>query len=136
MAFAGNEGMATKMKYRTHMHGHTTGKMTDIFDGLNYRRLCEKVELDGKTLSHKYFEDSHDITLGLSTDGFAPFKWRKHTVWPLVVFLYKLPPELRVLIDSMLSLGIIPGPKKPIDADSFLWPFVQELFHLMYRVRI
>jgi hypothetical protein len=35
----------------------------------------------------------------------------------------------------MLSLGIIPGPKKPIDADSFLWPFVQELFRLMYGVR-
>lgn len=136
VAFAGNEAMAAKMTYRAHTHRHIAGRTTDIFDGSNYRSLCgKKVELNGKTLDHKYFEDSRDIALGLSTDGFAPFKRRKHTAWPLVVFLYNLPPELRVLIDSILSLGIIPGPKKPIDADSFLWPFVRELLRLMHGVR-
>jgi hypothetical protein len=136
VAFAGNESMATKMKYRAHTHKHTVEKTTDIFDGSNYRSLfMKKVELDGKTLGHKYFEDPRDIALGLSTDGFAPFKRRKNTAWPLIVFIYNLPPELRILIDNIFSLGIIPGPKKPIDADSFLWPFVQELFRLMYGVR-
>src|SRR5258707_6004377 len=33
------------------------------------------------------------------------------------------------------SLGVIPGPKKPKDADSFLWPFLQELFRLAYGVK-
>jgi hypothetical protein len=80
--------MATKVKHRAHTHRHTAGRTTDILDGLNYRCLCEKkVELDRKTLNHKYFEDPCDIALGLSTDGFAPFKRRKHTAWPLVVFI-------------------------------------------------
>lgn len=136
VAFVGNQVMATKMKYRAHLHQHAVGKSTDVFDGSNYRLLCAKhVKLDGKTLDHKYFADARDIALGLSTDGFAPFKRRKNTAWPLIVMIYNLPPELRILGENIFSLGIIPGPKKPIDADSFLWPFVQELFRLMYGVR-
>jgi hypothetical protein len=127
--------MATEMLYRD-KHQHTLGRSTDVYHGSNYRSLKGKrVEFGGKTLNHTYFDDPRDIALGLSTDGFAPFKRRKKTAWPLIVFNYNLPPDLRILSDAMLSLGIIPGPKKPLDADSFLWPFVQELFRLMYGVR-
>ena len=49
--------------------------MKDVFDGKNYHRLWkQKVELDGKGYDHKYFADNRDIALGLSTNGFAPFK--------------------------------------------------------------
>jgi len=38
----------------------------------------------------------------------------------LIIFNYNLPPDVRFHINNILALGVIPGPKKPIDADSFL----------------
>jgi hypothetical protein len=127
--------MAEKMSYHAHVHTRTPGKSTDVFDGSNYCHLCNKpVNLEGKVYKHKYFADGRDIALGLSTDGFAPFKRQKNTAWPLIIFNYNLPPEIRFHIDYILALGIIPGPKKPIDSDSFLWPVVQELLRLAIGV--
>lgn len=124
------------MQYRGREHHHTPGTTTDIFDGTHYRHLRGRhVQVSGKKLSHRYFSDSRDVALGLSTDGFAPFKKRRNTAWPLIVFNYNLPPEIRFHLEHILSLGVIPGPKKPIDADSFLWPFVQELLQLAIGVR-
>ena len=31
-------------------------------------------------------------------------------------------------------MGVVPGPKKPVNFDSFLWPLVQELLQLALRV--
>jgi len=123
--------MATKMKYRSTGHVHEPGKSSDIFNGSNYRNLRrEHVEVNGRRFEHRYFEDERDIALGLSTDGFAPFKRRKNTAWPLIIFNYNLPPEIHFNIDNILSLGVIPGPKKPVDVDSFLWPLIKELLRL------
>jgi hypothetical protein len=128
--------MAESMRYRAHVHTHTPGVSSDVFDGSNYRHLCNQhVKLDEKLYEHKYFGDSRDIALGLSTDGFAPFKRRKNTAWPLIIFNYNLPPEIRFHLENILALGVIPGPKKPIDIDSFLWPLVRELFRLAIGVR-
>ncbi|KAJ7168418.1 hypothetical protein C8R43DRAFT_822843, partial [Mycena crocata] len=50
----------------------------DVFDGSHYRGLLKKfVTLHGNKLGHKFFSDIRDIALGLSFDGFAPFKRRK-----------------------------------------------------------
>ena len=138
IAFACNKEYSTKMQYR-HQYCTTEardGISADIFDGIQYKKLCEAhVTVDAKVLPHKYFSDPHDIALGLSTDGFAPFNKRKKTAWPLLVFNYNLPPDIRFHSEHLLSLGVIPGPKKPKDADSFLWPFLQELFQLAYGVK-
>ena len=32
--------------------------------------------------------------------------------------------------ENIIPVGVIPGPKKPGDFDSFLWPLVQELLQL------
>ena len=45
------------------------------------------------------------------------------------------PPEIRFHVNQILALGVIPGPKKPQDFDSFLWPFLQELLCLSRGVR-
>ncbi len=37
--------------------------------------------------------------------------------------------------DNILSLSIIPGPRKPVDIDSFLWPMVLELLRLAEGVQ-
>src|SRR4051812_7354278 len=73
--------------------------------------------------------------IGLSTDGFGPFHRRKQTAWPLLLFNYNLPPDIRFHIKNILCVGVIPGPKKPKDFDSFLWPLVQELLKLALGVR-
>ena len=77
-----------------------------------------------------FFSDPRDIALGLSTDGFGPFKKRTKTAWPLIIFNYNLPPNERFRKENIISLGTIPGPKKPGDMDSFLWPLTQELLQL------
>ncbi len=38
-------------------------------------------------------------------------------------------------LDNILSLGVIPRPKKPADIDSFLWPLIQELLKLSEGVQ-
>jgi hypothetical protein len=110
-----------KIKYWSHDHVHTTRTIKNIHNGSIYHKLLGKqVIVDGKELPHKYFSDPCDITLRLSTDGFSLFHCHKWTAWPLILFNYNLPPELQFLKEYILCLGIIPGPKKPKDEDSFL----------------
>jgi hypothetical protein len=124
------------MRYRAYEHKKTPGKSTDVLDGNQYGSLLgRKVEIDGQTASHTYFSDSRDIAFGLATDGFGPFKHRKSTAWPLILFNYNLGPEVRFHIEKAIPLGVIPGPKKPIDVDSFQWPVISELNQLQLGVR-
>jgi hypothetical protein len=105
--------------------------MKDVFDSKNYSTLRERfVTVNGVRMPYKFFSDLRDIALGLSTDGFSPFKRRKKTCWPLLLFNYNLPPEIRFHLKHVLCVGVIPGPNKPKDADSFLWPLVEELLKL------
>lgn len=71
-----DKSMAEKISYQhKYCEVRDTEKVTDVFDGALYRELCEReVTMDGKTLPHWYFSDRRDIALGLSLDGFTPFK--------------------------------------------------------------
>lgn len=136
-AFVSNRAYATRLQYRAEEHAKSrrNGITTDIFDGLHYRSLLgERVVAGDQHLAHHYFSDHRDIALGFATDGFAPFKKRKQTAWILLVFNYNLPPDQRFQQDNILCVGIIPGPKKPWDADSFIYPLVQELLELAVGV--
>ena len=136
-ALMSNRTYATQLQYRADEHAKTRrpGMTTDIFDGLHYRSLLgERVVVGDQTHAHNYFSDHRDIALGFATDGFAPFKRGKHTAWILLVFNYNLPPEQRFRKDNILCVGIIPGPKKPWDADSFIYPLVLELLELAIGV--
>ena len=136
-ALASNRTYAARLQYRAEEHAKArrTGTTTDIFDGLHYRSLLgERVVVGDRRLPHNYFSDHRDIALGFATDGFAPFKRRKHTAWILLVFNYNLPPEQHFQKDNILCIGIIPGPKKPWNADSFIHPLVRELLELAIGV--
>ncbi|KAF5315316.1 hypothetical protein D9619_007521 [Psilocybe cf. subviscida] len=137
IALASNSQTAEAMTYRAnHRPGTTSSAKTDIFDGSHYQSLRHKdVILDDVNRGHQFFSDNRDIALGLSTDGFAPFKRRKNTAWPLILFNYNLPPDKRFHIEQILALGVIPGPKKPHDIDSFLWPAILEFLELAKGVR-
>jgi len=120
---------ATRLQYHADEHAKTrmcTPRTTmDIFDGLHYHSLLgERVVVRDQTLTHHYFSDHHNIALGFATDGFAPFKKRKHTAWILLIFNYNLPPDEHFQRDNILCVGIIPGPKKPWNADLFIHPLM------------
>ena len=133
-AFLSNQEMAAKMQYRS-QHQHNPGITKDVFDSTHYRSLlAQKVSINNRFLNHTFFSDFRDIALGLTTDGFAPFRRRKKTAWPMILINYNLPPEVRFHADNILSLGVIPGPKKPHDWDSFAWPLIQELLELQVGI--
>ena len=73
--FTHNQQMAETMRYRVHVHAHIPGVTNDVFDGSNYHHLCNQhVASMGRFTSTGTLE-TPDVTLGLSTDGFTPFKW-------------------------------------------------------------
>ena len=54
---------------------HNGANLWDVMDGGNYQRLRgTHVTINGQPRPYKYFEDHWDIALGLSTDGFCPFR--------------------------------------------------------------
>ena len=104
---------------------------TDIFNGLHYWSLLgEHVVVGGQCLPHHYFSDHCNVALSFATNGFALFKKWKHTAWILLVFNYNLPPDKCFQKDNILCVGIVPGPKKPWDTDSFIYLLMQELLKL------
>ena len=136
-ALMSNCTYTTHLQYRANEHPKTCrpGMTMDIFDGLHYRSLLEeRVVVEDQTYPHNYFSDHRDITLSFATDGFAPFKKWKHTAWILLIFNYNLPPDEHFRKDNILCVGIIPSPKKPWNADSFIYPLVHKLLKLVVSV--
>ena len=121
---------AKLLRYR-HEYQSRHGSSADVFDGSHYQQLRQThVSIDGESLGYKFFSQPTDMAIGFSTDGFGPFKRRKQTCWPIIVFLYNFPPEVRSKVSNIFCMGMIPGPSAPKDFDSFLLPFVEELLKL------
>ena len=132
IAYLGSPTVAQAMQYRS-QYQHTPGSFRDVFDGVNYQALrSAPVTVHGEPIASpvNYFADPRDIALGLSTDGYGIFTRGQATAWPLIIFNYNLPPKIRFHSDNLLVLGVIPGPNKPADMDSFLIPLAEELFQL------
>ena len=130
-AFFKNREKIKLMKYRG---DYISEKdiIKDIFDSENYTSLKKEfVTIGGVKQRHKFFSDKNDIALGLSLDGFSPFKRRNQTCWPIILFLYNLPPDIRFLLKNILCVGVIPGPQKPKDADSYIYPLIIELLEFL-----
>ena len=122
--------LCKKMQYKS-KHQDDPAKITDIFDGAHYCSLLETpIHIGDEQIPMWFFSDPRDIALGLSTDGFGPFKQCNKTAWPLIMFNYNLPPKERFRKENIISLGTIPGPKEPSDMNSFLWMLVQGLLQL------
>ena len=134
-AFYQNKEFGHSMLYRS-KYQHDGTNLQDVMDGANYQRLRgTNVTINGQPRPYKYFEDHRDIALGLSTDGFCPFRKRKKTCWPILIYNYNLRPEIRFWIRHILCVGVVPGPYKPKDFDSFLWPLVEELLKLAAGIK-
>lgn len=140
VAYFLNRELNERMRYRSEGHPRAKaekgGNMTDVFDGSHYLGLLEKeVTIDGHGLGHTYFSDPRDIALGLATDGVNPWRRRKSTFWPILLYNFNLPPTERSHDDNAICIGEVPGPEKPKDMDSFLYPAVQELLKLSVGVK-
>ncbi|KAF7343661.1 hypothetical protein MSAN_01987400 [Mycena sanguinolenta] len=97
-------------------------EIRDVFDSELYRDLCEKeieVEQPGKKMP-RYFADWRDISPGRLTDGFAPFKRRKQTAWPIIVFLYNLPPKFGFTSNSYSSVLFLAPTSRRTCAPSYI----------------
>ena len=130
-AYFKNPEMVNLMKYRAD-YISDDDMIKDIFDSKNYTRLKEEfVTIGGIRQGHKFFSHKNDIALGLSLDGFCPFKRRNQTCWPIILFNYNLPPEIRFLLRFILCVGVIPGRHKPKDPDSYAYPVIMELLEFL-----
>jgi hypothetical protein len=129
-----NPTQAGKMRYRAEFV-HEPGVSKDVFDGSHYQSLLDTPVPGSEAHPFFYFSDGRDIALGLSTDGFAPFKKHSKTCWPIILFNYNIPPELQFQKTYCIHVATVPGPKKPWDWDSFCWPLAQELIQLEMGVK-
>ncbi|EJF66330.1 hypothetical protein DICSQDRAFT_32716, partial [Dichomitus squalens LYAD-421 SS1] len=79
-SYLANPDMAKRMEHRGRDYEHNPDVIRDVYDSSHYRNLRnKKVVVNGRELPHRFFEDPRDIALGLSTDGFAPFRRRTKT---------------------------------------------------------
>ncbi|KAH0701906.1 hypothetical protein KY285_016184 [Solanum tuberosum] len=127
--------------------------LVELHDILNLLKLItadslrwhdEERSKDGK-LRHpadgpagKYFDrlhpdfvlDCRNVRLGLSSDGFNPFRTMSisHSTWPVMLMVYNLLPWMCMKSEySILSL-LIPGPRSTgNDIDIYLQPLIDEL---------
>jgi len=124
-----DKSVAKQLKYRQTCSRTTGGDdetIRDIFDSSIYHNLLEKqVVVNGQTQDHKYFSDPRDVALGISLDGVTYFSRRQHSVWPVILINYNLPPKVRTRRDRILCYGVIPGTVQNLD--SYLIPLRDEL---------
>lgn len=60
----------------------------------------------------------------------SSFSRQTYECWVVIAVDLNLPPEIRNRHENVLLLGLIPGPKAPVDLESFLLPIFDELFSL------
>ena len=98
------------------------GKLRHPADGLAWKDF-DRVHPD-------FAQDCRNVRLGLSSDGFNPFRTMSisHSTWPVMLMIYNLPPWMCMKSEySILSL-LIPGPRSPgNDIDIYLQPLIDEL---------
>ena len=77
-----------------------------------------------------FADDLRNLRFGLSTDGMNPFGQMSssHSVWPVLVSIYNLPPWLCNKRKYMMMSMIISGPHQPgVDIDVYMRPLVDDL---------
>ena len=117
---------------RWHSTNHSQdGKMRSVVDSEQWGFIEDKFP--------SFSADVRNVRMGLSLDGVNPYSLQssKHSVWPLMVVLYNLPPYLVTKRFFICLTMIIPGPKSPSEdtIDVFLQPLVHELKKLWVGVR-
>jgi len=80
-----------------------------------------------------FSKDPRNVRLGLSSDGFNPFRTMSisHSTWPVMLMNYNLSPWICMKPEYMMLSMIIPGPSSPgQNIDVYLQPLIVELKEL------
>ncbi|XXG84911.1 hypothetical protein AAC387_Pa11g0115 [Persea americana] len=84
-------------------------------------------------MHNSFSQDPHNVRLGLASDGFNPFSnmSTSHSIWPVLLVPYKLPPWKCMKSHFFIMSLLIPGPKSPgNEIDVYLRPLIDELKEL------
>ncbi|XP_013650497.2 uncharacterized protein LOC106355020 [Brassica napus] len=115
------EETAAQMRWHAE-HESPEGEMHHPFDGAAWMHF-NKVYPD-------FTEESRNIYLGLATDGFNPvgMSGEAHSVWPVIVTPYNLPPGMCMKREYFFLSVLVPGPRHPKKSiDIYLQPLIEEL---------
>ncbi|XP_075109112.1 uncharacterized protein LOC142180908 [Nicotiana tabacum] len=85
------------------------------------------------SLHPEFSSDPRNVRLGLSSDGFNPFRTMSisHSTWPVMLMNYNLSPWICMKPEYIMLSMIIPGPSSPgNDIDVYLQPLIAELNEL------
>ncbi|XP_022566278.2 uncharacterized protein LOC111210276 [Brassica napus] len=77
-----------------------------------------------------FAEESRNVYLGLATDGFNPvgMSGEAHSVCPVIVTPYNLPPGMCMKRDYFFLSVLVPGPRHPKKSiDIYMQPLIEEL---------
>ncbi|WCJ24620.1 hypothetical protein M5689_006565 [Euphorbia peplus] len=81
-----------------------------------------------------FADDPRNVRLGLAADGFQPFNnfgGSCHSIWPVVLAPYNLPPWMCMKSPYLFLSLLIDGPNSPgMELDVYLQPLIEELKEL------
>ncbi|XP_020209008.1 uncharacterized protein LOC109793945 [Cajanus cajan] len=122
--------MFMSSKIAEHMQWHAS---ESTYEGI-LRHPRDSEAWKNFNLMHREFaSDPRNVRLGLATDGFNPFAHMNvsHSIWPVVLIPYNLPPWMCMKSSSFILSMIIPGKRAPgNDINVYLQPLIEELKEL------
>lgn len=95
--------------------------INDWFDGENFHQA----------VASGCFSSDTDVALSLSTDGFEAFRQNGHQGWPVIATVLNLSPARRSKIVCPVILTVTPGPKEPVDLESYVDPIGGQMNQLV-----
>ncbi|CAN1782437.1 hypothetical protein LINPERHAP1_LOCUS15825 [Linum perenne] len=102
-------------------------------DGVMRHPVDSEAWISFDNLHKSFSSDPRNVRLALASDGFQPFSNSKkpHSIWPVVLIPYNLPPWMIMKSSNFIISMLIPGPESLGDAiDVYLQPLIAELKEL------
>lgn len=123
--FFSREGFYEEIQHRFSRRKSSDDTITDVYDGVLYKELCDKGILNCKD----------NISFIMNTDGVPVFKSSKVSIWPVYMIINELPYRKRMAKENMLLSGLWFGERKPAMC-TFLKPQSESLRELETGVEL
>ena len=112
-----SRAMRDYMAYARQCAAEPVSVYRDWFDGATFRKLCRD----------KVIISDGNIVLSVLLDGFDSWRQSGCNGCPVLITILSLPPSMRSKILCMLPVRVTPGPREPVNLDSFLELLMEEL---------
>ena len=124
LAYAHPQTAAKLQNYRQKFRDPQLSSISDVWGGSVLRSAKMRNLFEG--------DDDCDraIALQFSLDGVQMHKTGQNEIWPLICLNLNLPLTEHFREDSILPIGIIPGPQSLSDLDFFLYLFITKAHQL------